>query len=188
VIRNHLLPPFGACRLEDITEQEVDRWARRLGADRPLSNATKRKVIVIFHDVMARARRVYGLPVDPVAKVERRRLGDVHGLRRASSSRSAGGTSTSPAHTFARPRATRTASCRPQERQGAVGADGVGGRGGVGASRTAQAIRRPRRPRLRRPDRSSPRRVGVAASVQRCTPPAYARCASTTCATRSARA
>jgi hypothetical protein len=37
VIRNHLLPPFGARRLEDITEQKVDRWARRLGADRPPS-------------------------------------------------------------------------------------------------------------------------------------------------------
>jgi hypothetical protein len=33
VIRNHLLPPFGERRLEDITEQEVERWARRLGAD-----------------------------------------------------------------------------------------------------------------------------------------------------------
>jgi hypothetical protein len=51
VIRNHLLRPFGSRRLEDITEQEVDRWARGLGADRPLSNATKRKVIV------GRARR-----------------------------------------------------------------------------------------------------------------------------------
>jgi hypothetical protein len=27
VIRNHLLPPFGARRLEDITEPEVDGWA-----------------------------------------------------------------------------------------------------------------------------------------------------------------
>ncbi len=74
VLRNHLLPPFGLRRLEDITEQEVDRWARRLGADRPLSNATKRKVIVIFHGVMARACRVYGLPVNPVAKIEKPRL------------------------------------------------------------------------------------------------------------------
>jgi hypothetical protein len=57
VIRNHLLPPFGERRLEDITEQEVERWARRLGADRPLSNATKRKVIVIFHGVMAASVR-----------------------------------------------------------------------------------------------------------------------------------
>src|SRR3954465_8964752 len=74
VIRNHLLPPFGARRLEDITEDEVERWARRLGAARPLSNATKRKVIVIFHGVMAPACRVYGLPVNPVAKVEKPRL------------------------------------------------------------------------------------------------------------------
>jgi hypothetical protein len=64
VIRNHLLPPFGDRRLEDITEQEIDRWARRLGADRPLSNATKRKVIVIFNGVMARACRVYRLPLN----------------------------------------------------------------------------------------------------------------------------
>jgi integrase len=74
VIRNHLLPPFGERRLEDITEQEVERWARRLGADQPLSNATKRKVIVIFHGVMARACRVYRLPVNPVATVEKPRL------------------------------------------------------------------------------------------------------------------
>jgi hypothetical protein len=71
VIRNHLLPPFGDRRLEDITEQEVERWARRLGSERPLSNATKRKVIVIFHGVMARACRVYRLPANPVAKVEK---------------------------------------------------------------------------------------------------------------------
>src|SRR4051794_1770133 len=97
VIRNHLLPAFGARRIEDITEQDVDRWARRLGADRPLSNATKRKVIVIFHGVMARARRIYGLPVNPVAKIEKPRLGapgaidvfspeEVHALLRAAAS------------------------------------------------------------------------------------------------------
>src|SRR4051794_27425508 len=74
VIRNHLLPPFGTRRLEDITEDEVERWAGRLGAYRPLSNATKRKVIVIFHGVMPRACRVYGLPVNPVARIEKQRL------------------------------------------------------------------------------------------------------------------
>src|SRR4051812_7368872 len=97
VIRNHLLPPFGERRLEDITEQGVERWARRLGADRPLSNATKRKVIVIFHGVMARACRVYRLPVNPVATVEKPRLAvpgaidvfspeEVHALVRAAAS------------------------------------------------------------------------------------------------------
>src|SRR5215211_4129541 len=97
VIRNHLLPPFGERRLEDITEHEVERWARRLGADRRLSNATKRKIIVIFHGVMARACRVYRLPVNPVASVEKPRLAapggidvfspeEVHALVRAAAS------------------------------------------------------------------------------------------------------
>ena len=97
VIRNHLLPPFGARRLEDITESEVERRASRLGAERPLSNATKRKVIVVFHGVMARACRVYGLPVNPVAAVEKPRLAppgaidvfspeEVHALVRAAAS------------------------------------------------------------------------------------------------------
>src|SRR5919112_880235 len=80
VIRNHLLAPFGDRRLEDITEQEVERWARRLGADRPISNATKRKVIVILHGVMARACRVYGLPVNPVAGTEKPRLAAPGGI------------------------------------------------------------------------------------------------------------
>ena len=97
VIRNHLLLPFGERRLEDITEREVERWARRLGGDRPPSNATKRKVIVIFHGVMARACRVYRLPLNPVAKVEKPRLvapgaidvfspEEVHALVRAAAS------------------------------------------------------------------------------------------------------
>jgi hypothetical protein len=74
VIRNHLLSPFGARRIEDITEQGSTGGRADSGGDRPLSNATKRKIIVIFHGVMARACRVYGLPVDPVAKVGKPRL------------------------------------------------------------------------------------------------------------------
>jgi hypothetical protein len=62
-----------------------------------MSNATKRKVIVIFHGVMARACRVYGLPANPVARVEKPRLAppgaidvfsteEVHALVRAAAS------------------------------------------------------------------------------------------------------
>jgi integrase-like protein len=54
VIRKHMLPAFGARRLEDITEQEVDRRSRPVGSDRPLSDATTRKVIVTSHGVTAR--------------------------------------------------------------------------------------------------------------------------------------
>jgi len=91
------LPDGRPRRLEDLTEQEIDRWASQLGADRPLSNATKRKIIVIFHGVMARACRVYRLPVNPVANVEKPRLAapgaidvfnpeEVHALVRAAAS------------------------------------------------------------------------------------------------------
>jgi hypothetical protein len=93
---NHLLPPFGERRLEDITEQEVERWARRLGADRPLSNATKRKVIVIFHGVMAASvrdacrssRRRVGAPrkrSNAATSTASRCQGDVTRRRRVSS-------------------------------------------------------------------------------------------------------
>jgi hypothetical protein len=89
VIRNRLLPRFGERRLEDITEREVERWARRLGADRPLSNATKRKVIVIFHGVMA---RMPGLPSAGESRRDRgeaaaRRAGRHRGLQPGGSSR-----------------------------------------------------------------------------------------------------
>jgi integrase len=91
------LPAFGERQLEDITAREVERWASRLGTGRPLSNATKRKVIVIFHGVMARACRVYRLPVNPAANVEKPRLAspgaidvfspeEVHALVRAATS------------------------------------------------------------------------------------------------------
>jgi hypothetical protein len=95
------LPAFGERQLEDITAREVERWASRLGTGRPLSNATKRKVIVIFHGVMARACRVYRLPVNPAANVEKPRLAspgaidvfspeEVHALVRAATSEQRG--------------------------------------------------------------------------------------------------
>ena len=72
IIRNHLLPAFGDWRLEDVSAEAVERWARELGrGDRPLSNRSKQKVIVIFHGLMERARRVWKLPSNPVADVDR---------------------------------------------------------------------------------------------------------------------
>ena len=57
VLRNHLLPTFGTHAVEDITVDDVEHWARELKASSRLANATKTKVIVIFHGVMERARR-----------------------------------------------------------------------------------------------------------------------------------
>ena len=70
-IRNHLLPAFGDWRLEDVTAEAVERWARELGRDRPLANRSKQKIIVIFHGLMERARRVWKLPSNPVSDVDR---------------------------------------------------------------------------------------------------------------------
>lgn len=72
IIRNHLLPAFGDWRLEDVSAEAVEKWARDLGRDdRPLSNRSKQKVIVIFHGLMERARRVWKLPSNPVADIDR---------------------------------------------------------------------------------------------------------------------
>ena len=73
VLRNHLLPTFGTHAVEDITVDDVERWARELKASSRLANATKTKVIVIFHGVMERARRSYRLPHNPVAGIEKPR-------------------------------------------------------------------------------------------------------------------
>ena len=73
IVRNHLLPAFGGRRLEDVSPDMVERWARELGRDRPLSNRSKQKIIVVFHGLMERARRVWKLDANPVRDVERPR-------------------------------------------------------------------------------------------------------------------
>ena len=71
IIRNHLLPAFGDWWLEDVSAEAVERWARELGRDRPLSNRSRQKIIVVFHGLMERARRVWKLPTNPVRDVDR---------------------------------------------------------------------------------------------------------------------
>jgi integrase len=71
IVRNHLLPAFGERRLEDVSSDLVERWARELGRDRPLSNRSKQKIIVVFHGLMERARRVWKLESNPVRDVDR---------------------------------------------------------------------------------------------------------------------
>ena len=72
VLSKHILPAFGDWPLEDVTVDEVERWARGL-ADGRLSNRTQAKIITVFHGLMERARRVWRLPANPVAGVEKPR-------------------------------------------------------------------------------------------------------------------
>jgi len=99
-INAHLLPPFGDLRLEDITTDVIEHWRRDVPArkpDRTLSNRTKNKLLVVLHGIFERARKVYGLPGNPVADVERYRqrssgdievfsVEEVHALVRAADS------------------------------------------------------------------------------------------------------
>ncbi len=60
IIRVHLLPAFGEMRLEDVTVATVE--------------------LNILHGIFVRARKVWGLPTNPAAEVERhpqRSSGDI---------------------------------------------------------------------------------------------------------------
>jgi hypothetical protein len=69
VIRAHLLPAFGALRLEDVTADRIEVWKATL----PLSNRTKIKLLTVLSGVLARARRVHKLRYNPLAEVEKPR-------------------------------------------------------------------------------------------------------------------
>ena len=80
----HLLPAFGSMRIEDITEREIERWRSGLTGTRKgretLSNKTKNHQLVLMHAIFRRAVKLYGLPRNPLANVDRyrvRRSGDI---------------------------------------------------------------------------------------------------------------
>jgi integrase len=75
VIDTHLLRAFGDRRLEDITAPQIERWLGALqhgrNTERRLSNRSRNKILVVLHGVFQRAIRVWGLPLNPAAQVER---------------------------------------------------------------------------------------------------------------------
>ncbi len=76
ILRSQLLPAFGDAPIEAITTPMIESWIA--GVDR--SPATRTKALVLMHGVFQRARRMYGLPMNPVADVEKpptRRSGDI---------------------------------------------------------------------------------------------------------------
>jgi integrase len=93
MVRSMLLPAFGELQLEAITTPMIERWIGSIH----LSASTRTKAIVLLHGIFARARKVWGLPSNPVADVEKpplTRSGDidvfspeeVHALVRAAAS------------------------------------------------------------------------------------------------------
>ncbi len=93
IVAAYLLPAFGSRHIEDITTADIELWRsnltgvggggrrreaprqedapRRGRAPRALSNSSKNRIVVLLHGIFARARKVYGLPTNPVSGVER---------------------------------------------------------------------------------------------------------------------
>jgi integrase len=67
ILRAHLLPYFADVLVEDITEAHCEAWQRQL----EMGNRTKIKVMTVFFGVMARAKRTYRLPLNPVENLEK---------------------------------------------------------------------------------------------------------------------
>ena len=70
-----LVEEFGSLAIEEVSARRVEEWRARLGAgrDRPLSNRTRNKSLTILGGIMERARKLYGLPSNPVRDVEKLR-------------------------------------------------------------------------------------------------------------------
>jgi integrase len=72
ILGAYLLPAFGERRIEDITTEEVERWRAQLaGTQHELANSSKNRILVLLHGVLGRACKVWGLPVNAAARVER---------------------------------------------------------------------------------------------------------------------
>lgn len=86
ILRVHLLPAFGETAIEDVTTRHVDDFASalvgRVFNGQPITPRTRIKIINVLHGVFARARKVWDLPLNPAADVERphqRYSGDIEG-------------------------------------------------------------------------------------------------------------
>lgn len=73
VVASRLLPAFGSLPLEEMTPSRIEDWRASLGEGRPLTNRTRNKSVTILGGIMERARKVYGLPSNPVRDVEKLR-------------------------------------------------------------------------------------------------------------------
>jgi integrase len=75
-IHAHLLPAFGTLAIEDVTTDAIERWVAQF----PGSARTRNKLLIQLHGILRRARRVYGLPTNAAAEVEKfpqRSSGDI---------------------------------------------------------------------------------------------------------------
>jgi integrase len=75
-INAHLLPAFGTMAIEDVTTAVIEQWVAQF----PGSARTRNKLLIQLHGILRRARRVFGLPANAAAEVEKfpqRSSGDI---------------------------------------------------------------------------------------------------------------
>jgi integrase len=65
---------LGSRPVESITADDIERWKADFTAGRELSNRTLQKYLVVLNGIFKRAMRVWRLPRNPAAEVERPRL------------------------------------------------------------------------------------------------------------------
>ena len=73
VVRSRLHPAFGSLAVEDLTPRAIEERRAGLGDGRALTNRTRNKAVTILGGIMEQARKVYGLPSNPVREVEKLR-------------------------------------------------------------------------------------------------------------------
>ncbi len=66
-MRGHFLPAFGAQRIDEITDRDLERWRNGLS----VSARTKNKLLTELYGIFRRAQKAYGLPTNPAALVEK---------------------------------------------------------------------------------------------------------------------
>jgi integrase len=67
-VRVHVLPTLGDLAIEDVTSRDLERWRSGLRAE--LSTRSKNRLLTELHGVFKRAKKVWGLPSNPVEDVE----------------------------------------------------------------------------------------------------------------------
>ncbi|MGH8963217.1 MAG: tyrosine-type recombinase/integrase [Jatrophihabitantaceae bacterium] len=70
-----LVAAFGSLGVQELTAVRIEQWRAGLneGRDRELTNRTRNKMLTVLGGIMERARKVYGLPTNPVRDVEKLR-------------------------------------------------------------------------------------------------------------------
>jgi integrase len=71
VVRAHFLPAFGELPLERIGSETIGRWVALQLREGELSRRSVQKMVVLLNGIFRRAVKVWKLPANPVADVER---------------------------------------------------------------------------------------------------------------------